>query len=356
MEHKERKAQVIAMALELLAKGRVDQVTTRKIAKGIGVSQPALFRHFHNKEEILIAVVNECKDQLARVAGEVLGRRDGPLEQVAGLTDRLLNYVEETPGLPRILFHDVAGGEDEALRATLKHLVSMQRSLIEELAAAAVRAGDLPEAIDPASAGKMWLALVQGLVFQWQLDGQPSGLGNLGEALFATWLGGVTEGCRRTETVALKHSPKRPLRCLDVRPILADGDDPLAQILGELDGITGDGLLVVQAPFEPRPLVALLGRRGHSLSLRQLSPEAWELWVLGREAAPVADLSCLPMPEPLEQALILAEGLEQGQSLIIHTPKLPRILEAQLLQRGFEVAMLTCGDGAGLAHIVRGGT
>ena len=344
------------MALKLLAEARVDQVTTRKIAQGIGVSQPALFRHFRNKEAILIAVVNECRDQLARVAEEVLGREDGPLAQVAGLTDHLLNYVEETPGLPRILFHDVAGGKDEVLRAALRHLVSMQRSLIGELAVSAVRAGELPEAIDPASAGSMWLALVQGLVLQWQLDGQPDGLGNLGESLFATWLGGVREGCRSSEAGAPKHSSQSPLRCLDVRPVLAAGDDPLENILLELDGTKDDGLLVVQAPFEPRPLVALLGQRGHSLRLRQLSPKAWELWVLGRRASPVTDLSCLPMPEPLEQALILAEGLEQGQSLIIHTPKLPRLLEAQLIQRGFEVATLTLGDGAGLAHITERGT
>ncbi len=55
----------------------------------------------------------------------------------------------------------------------------------------------------------------------------------------------------------------------DARPILAAGEDPLAAILKALRAVPAGGQLTVVAPFEPVPLVGLLGRQGWG---------AWTRW------------------------------------------------------------------------------
>ena len=49
---------------------------------------------------------------------------------------------------------------------------------------------------------------------------------------------------------------------LDVRPILADGAEPLQLILESAAGVPEGGVLEITAPFEPVPLYSVLEARG----------------------------------------------------------------------------------------------
>jgi uncharacterized protein (DUF2249 family) len=49
---------------------------------------------------------------------------------------------------------------------------------------------------------------------------------------------------------------------LDVRPILAGGEEPLEMILESAGGVSAGGVLEITAPFEPVPLYAVLRARG----------------------------------------------------------------------------------------------
>lgn len=57
---------------------------------------------------------------------------------------------------------------------------------------------------------------------------------------------------------------------LDVRPILAGGDEPLELILETAAGIPEGSVLEITAPFEPVPLYGVLGERGfaHATEVR----------------------------------------------------------------------------------------
>ena len=59
------RALVIQVALDLLKRGGLDGLTTRRLAAELGVKSPALYWHFHNKQELLDAMA----DLLVREAG-----------------------------------------------------------------------------------------------------------------------------------------------------------------------------------------------------------------------------------------------------------------------------------------------
>ncbi|MGH7922773.1 MAG: DUF2249 domain-containing protein [Candidatus Dormibacteraceae bacterium] len=49
---------------------------------------------------------------------------------------------------------------------------------------------------------------------------------------------------------------------LDVREMMAGGDDPFAAIMQAVDGLVGDEELELVAPLDPVPLYQVLGARG----------------------------------------------------------------------------------------------
>ena len=72
-------------------------------------------------------------------------------------------------------------------------------------------------------------------------------------------------------------SPMKPktFKTLDVRPLLAQGREPLGEIRARVDALTpGQGLTVV-APFLPAPLIELLQSEGFASSLERRPDGAW---------------------------------------------------------------------------------
>lgn len=64
-------------------------------------------------------------------------------------------------------------------------------------------------------------------------------------------------------------------KTFDVRPILARGEEPFAQIRARVDSLQpGQGVTIV-APFMPAPLIELLKSEGFNTTMERRRDGAW---------------------------------------------------------------------------------
>jgi uncharacterized protein (DUF2249 family) len=67
----------------------------------------------------------------------------------------------------------------------------------------------------------------------------------------------------------------KTFKILDVRPLLAEGQEPFAAIRERIDALpAGQGLTVV-APFLPAPLIELLRSEGFDSTMERRTDGAW---------------------------------------------------------------------------------
>ncbi len=151
---------------------------------------------------------------------------------------------------------------------------------------------------------------------------------------------------------------------LDVRPLLARAEDPLAAILDQAGVVDFGGFLVVDAPFNPSPLRRVLAAQGFSSYGRRLSPSHWRIYFHmdgGRdwerdaevEAGPEGALSWheedglhidvrkLTPPLPMLAILRAIEGMAMPGPVVVHHERVPRYLFPELAERGWKVARIT---------------
>jgi len=257
-----RRGQIVRTTLALLADTPVDRITTRQVARELGISQPALFRHFRSRDEILAAVVVHTREELARLAAAALGpMQAAPLASLKSLMRELVDYVARNPGMPRLLFHDAGSGEEAPYHRLLAQLVSMQRSIAAELVREAQRSGEVSGDVDPERAAALLLASLQGLLLQWQLSGRRDPLEAEAASMLGFWVAALKAGeparsgagaAEREGEEALAASGP-PLVVLDVRPILEAGGDPLGEILARLRRLPPDGVMKLLGPSVRRP-------------------------------------------------------------------------------------------------------
>ena len=342
MSKPDRKTQIVEAALALLADHRVEAVTTRAVAKRVGITQPGLFRHFRSRDAIFVAVIGRVRGGLAEQATQVLTTQQG-LDRAEALGAALVEQVEATPGIVRLLVRAL-DFPDEQAHAALSALVDTMRAL-----AAQVVAESAPE-VDSTAAGAAFVALVQGTMLQWQLAGRPPDLDHRMRAALALWRAGIEAGEPAGRPVEPVEVVRLPVRSLDARPILAGGTDPLQAILAELEGLDDDGILVLRTPFRPAPLLALLGSKGYRVVVD--GERDCELYVSAPGAGELLDYRELEAPEPLERVLVAVETLDVGGSLVARVPRVPQLLLDRLAERDVVATALATRD-AGLVHVRR---
>lgn len=152
---------------------------------------------------------------------------------------------------------------------------------------------------------------------------------------------------------------------LDVRPDIQRGQEPFARIMGVVQTLADDQVLVLRAPFEPVPLYRVLGRRGLAHWTERHAPDDWTVHFY-RDATPrveatapaatpapfrtVLDVRGLEPPEPMVRVLEAIDRLAPGGELEVRHERRPMFLYPQLDERGF--AYETDEPEPGLVRIV----
>jgi TetR/AcrR family transcriptional regulator len=175
----ERQALIVAAAIELAAQTSPAAITTGDIARKIGLTQGALFKHFANREAIWLAVMEWVTGQLlARLEGAAQTPAESASSSPALAIDALarvfaahIDFVHECPGVPRLVFHDLQQPVDSPLKRQLGVLLQRYRKLLAQLLHAAVTNGEAPAELDVPAAATMFIGIVQGLAMQSILTG-----------------------------------------------------------------------------------------------------------------------------------------------------------------------------------------
>jgi len=352
----ERRQQIVLAALKLLASEPVERVTTRAIAAEVGISQPALFRHFASRAAILEAVAAYSRDALRSGAEAALtgdpdtGAGADWASAAAAIAEVVSRHARQHPGLPRLYFHTLAsrGGTS---KPPLDGLVDMQAGLISALVRQGQRAGELPPSVDDAAAGRVFVALIQGAIAGWLARPEQETL----QTAVRMWIAAVRAGeparAPPAEAAPERSEPREALTALDVRPLIARGEEPLDVILRALEQTRSDGLLLLTTPFRPAPLLTLLKARGYTVDAEEPSRGRWELMIRGPRCPAPLDVRELEAPEPMAAVLAATGHLTAPDVVVALTPQLPRLLLPRLTERGLTWDALERADGSALLHI-----
>jgi AcrR family transcriptional regulator len=164
----DRKAEIVATAIRLAGTHGPDRVTTLQLAQEIGISQPAIFRHFPTKTDIWLAV---GKAVAAHVSfADMPDAGDDPLATLNRLITRHLEQIVQTPAIPAILFSRELHAENEPLRRHFETVMTNRRAGLAGLIARAQASGQLDSYIPPEDLAALLLAVIQGLAMRWSLE------------------------------------------------------------------------------------------------------------------------------------------------------------------------------------------
>ena len=167
-----RRAEIIDVVLRLSAERSPGLITTAEIAKALGLSQGALFKHFQSKETIWLAVADRVATTLLATIEQAAEQATAPLAALRAIFLAHVGFVIEHPGTPRFIFHELQRAVDSPVKLRLRGMLANYRQLLLRLLEAAAQRGELDESINQQAAASLFIGSIQGLVMKSMMVGK----------------------------------------------------------------------------------------------------------------------------------------------------------------------------------------
>jgi len=111
-----RRQQILeTLALEL-ERSPGEPITTAGLARAVGVSEAALYRHFASKAKMFEALIEFIEESVFGLINRILDEEKSALLRLEKILHLILGFAQKNPGLMRLLIGDVLIGETERLR------------------------------------------------------------------------------------------------------------------------------------------------------------------------------------------------------------------------------------------------
>lgn len=116
----DRKRQIIESAREVFASQSYAKVGTADIAKAVGVSEPALYRHFASKKDLFLATLRSTAPKLLEIWQNIAYEVDDPLETLWSIGVHYYDHLQSHSSNMKLQFQAVSEADDPQIRAALR--------------------------------------------------------------------------------------------------------------------------------------------------------------------------------------------------------------------------------------------
>ncbi|NEY92190.1 TetR/AcrR family transcriptional regulator [Tabrizicola oligotrophica] len=185
----DRKAEIVGALLRLADRIGPDRLTTNDIAREIGITQAAIFRHFPTKAELWLAVAEVVAQRLEAAWLQALAEAATPQDRLRALIAAQLLQIETCPALPAILHSRELNAENAALRDRFRGLLLRFQGHLADTIDDMAAAGAIGSAVRSPDAAVLLTSLVQGVAIRWSLGSRGFALQTEGLRLFEVQLG-----------------------------------------------------------------------------------------------------------------------------------------------------------------------
>jgi len=163
---KSRKDQILQALARMLETSPGERITTAALAKEVGVSEAALYRHFPSKARMFEGLIKFIEETLFLRISRILNEETNAEVRCHKILTLLLTFSDKNPGMTRLLTGDVLAGETARLRVRIVQFYSRLESQLKQILREAQIRENLKATVSPTALANLLLASVEGRLTQ----------------------------------------------------------------------------------------------------------------------------------------------------------------------------------------------
>ena len=158
----ERKQQILQQLAQMLEQPHASRVTTAALAREMGLSEAALYRHFASKAQMFESLFDFIESTVFDLINQITAHETDARQQAYQITMMLLAFAERNRGLTRLLTGHALVTEDERLQERIAHIADRIDATFRQCLRDAITHGTLPATLPATAIANMLTHLVMG--------------------------------------------------------------------------------------------------------------------------------------------------------------------------------------------------
>lgn len=157
-----RKQQILETLARMLEQQQGKHITTAALAKEVGVSEAALYRHFSGKASMFEALIEFIEESLFTRINRILDETRETEQRIFQIVSLVLGFAEKNPGITRLMQGDVLVGETESLRQRVAQVFNRLETQLKQVLREGQARGEGKG--EPGDNARLLIALVDGCI------------------------------------------------------------------------------------------------------------------------------------------------------------------------------------------------
>jgi TetR/AcrR family transcriptional regulator len=166
-----RRQQILEALAQELEKSPGERITTAGLARAVGVSEAALYRHFPSKAKMFEGLIEFLEETVFGLTNRILNDDKRAAVRCEKILTVMLGFAARNPGISRILVGEVLTGETERLRQRIGQFFDRIETQLKQVLREGELAGELRSGGNIGAIANLMLAMAEGRINQYVRSG-----------------------------------------------------------------------------------------------------------------------------------------------------------------------------------------
>ncbi len=154
-----RQEQIKRAVLEIIAEEGLHNISTRNLAKKIGFTEGAIFRHFSSKRDIIKGIMDDVANDLIGSLRSIVISPIKTEEKLFNYLCRNVKYLKENRGITILLFSEATHLGDKELKDKLNQILSEQKQFIIKMVKDGIAESIWDKNINPEDVAMLYMGI-----------------------------------------------------------------------------------------------------------------------------------------------------------------------------------------------------
>lgn len=182
----ERQQEILGHAIDLISEKGIQGLTMKNLSRRLGISEPAIYRHYDNKIDILVSLLDYFTNSTADIFNDQKPNDLTAVERLKLIFNKHFEALEHTPALVAVIFSEEIFRNEEILSNKVKLVMERNAASIEAIVEEGKQKGEINQALDTQQLTNIIMGSLRVLVKRWQMYNFDFDLKSEGDALFET--------------------------------------------------------------------------------------------------------------------------------------------------------------------------
>lgn len=169
MKFSKRQIEIINASTTLIAKKGIQGFTIKNLADKIGISEPALYRHFKNKTEILLNILTYFKQNMEALLNKNITKDLSNINKIKFFFTGHFAKIVENPTMAAIIFSENIFQNENILSQEIISMMQSKQKKLKKIIINGQKNGEIRSDIDKNELVIIILGTLRLLVKKWYL-------------------------------------------------------------------------------------------------------------------------------------------------------------------------------------------